>query len=188
MKRHIYLFAAVMILILAVLFVTMKKRPAGPPVGRGVVTEQKSGSTRRVVEEDRARASKKGPNEAKWRHAKVTESPDDQPASEDSEVFLNFVQSDASSKKLRIGFRQEGGSVDPADLVVRVDLFDADGAQISDASEVTTKWDIKSKDFGDSPAPLLAVDCPSPLGSATVTVSYKGAQVEKHRYLVAGER
>jgi hypothetical protein len=72
--------------------------------------------------------------------------------------------------------------------VVQVDLFDADGNEIGDASEVTTKWSIKDEDFGDSPAPLLAVDCPIPLGSATVSVSYKGLQVEKHRYLVAGER
>jgi hypothetical protein len=103
MRRYIYLLAAVMVLILAVVFITMERHPSGSSVGKGVVTTQKSGSTRREADQDRARASKKGPNEAKWRHAKVTESPDDQPASEDSEVFLNFVQSDASSKKLRIG-------------------------------------------------------------------------------------
>ncbi|QJE97438.1 hypothetical protein [Luteolibacter luteus] len=120
--------------------------------------------------------------ERTWRHAKEL-TQEEAAETVVSPVFLGYLQSDPSDTKLRIGLRQESGEkVDPSELVVNVDLLDREGKVIPGENEVSAKWETGDKTFEETALPVLRVDSQTAIAGVSVSLSYKGQQIEQRRY------
>lgn len=190
MKRLLYLLAAAaLIIILGMLLIPRGTRPARTVVGKPLTDneaapENPAGNTG----EGRTKNAGRNPEGPKWRHAKPQREPGDQAPLPDAGIFVNFVQSDPDRKKLRLGFRQEGETLDPSDLVIRVELFDIAGSPFTEDSKIGTTWSSDDKGFEQSPTPILSLDSSVVIGSARVSIIYKGEKMEQLSYEMAKER
>lgn len=123
------------------------------------------------------------PRDRTWRHAKELPATEEEGEPLVSPVFLGFLQSDPSNTKLRIGLRQEGGEkVDASELVVNVDLLDAQGQKLGVGNEVSTVWQTRDNSFEETPAPVLRVDSREEIAEVSVSLSYKGQRIEQRKY------
>ena len=178
-----YLIAAILLLVLAVVVRFFPLRRADDLTTSSVdQPKRKTAPVKSGFDEVRQAEGKRAPRDRAWLHAKEVLG-EESPEPAESPVFLGFLQSDPSNTKLRIGLRQEnGGRIDDSDLAVSVDLLDAQGQNLGEGNAVSTKWETKDGSFQGSPAPILMVDSQEAIAGVSVSLSYKGRQIERRKY------